>query len=72
MGGNGYAKDVLVTTEWLAEHLDDANVVVAEVDENSALYDRRARSRRGAPGLARGLAGSRSSATCSGATRSRS
>ena len=39
MGGNGYAKDVLVTTEWLAEHLDDANVVVAEVDENPALYD---------------------------------
>ena len=39
MGGNGYAKDVLVTTEWLAEHLDDANVVVAEVDENSALYE---------------------------------
>jgi thiosulfate/3-mercaptopyruvate sulfurtransferase len=39
MGGNGYAKDVLVTTEWLAAHLDDANVVVAEVDENSALYE---------------------------------
>ena len=39
MGGNGYAKEVLVTTEWLAEHLDDPNVVVAEVDENPALYD---------------------------------
>src|SRR3954462_12961564 len=39
MGGNGYAKEVLVTTDWLAEHLDDANVVVAEVDENPALYD---------------------------------
>ena len=39
MGGNGYAKDVLVTTDWLAEHLDDSNVVVAEVDENPALYD---------------------------------
>ncbi len=39
MGGNGYAKDVLVTTEWLVEHLDDPNVVVAEVDENPALYD---------------------------------
>ena len=37
--GDGYAKDVLVTTEWLAEHLDDSNVVVAEVDENPALYD---------------------------------
>src|SRR5919197_654651 len=36
---NGYAKPVLVTTEWLAEHLGDANVVVAEVDENPDLYD---------------------------------
>jgi hypothetical protein len=34
-----YAKDVLVTTEWLAEHLDDTSVVVAEVDENPDLYD---------------------------------
>jgi len=39
MGGNGYAKQVLVTTDWLAQHLDDANVVVAEGDENPALYD---------------------------------
>jgi thiosulfate/3-mercaptopyruvate sulfurtransferase len=39
MGGNGYAKPVLVTTDWVAEHIDDANVVVAEVDENPALYD---------------------------------
>ena len=31
--------DVLVTTEWLAEHLGDDGVVVAEVDENPALYD---------------------------------
>jgi thiosulfate/3-mercaptopyruvate sulfurtransferase len=35
----GYAKPVLVSTEWLAEHLDDPNVVVAEVDENTGLYD---------------------------------
>jgi hypothetical protein len=28
------AKDVLVTTAWLAEHLSDGSVVVAEVDEN--------------------------------------
>ena len=35
----GYAKPVLVSTEWLAEHLDDANVVVAEVDENTGLYE---------------------------------
>jgi thiosulfate/3-mercaptopyruvate sulfurtransferase len=39
MGGNGYAKPVLVTTEWVAEHIDDPGVVVAEVDENPALYD---------------------------------
>jgi thiosulfate/3-mercaptopyruvate sulfurtransferase len=39
MGGNGYAKEVLVTTDWLAGHLDDASIVVAEVDENPALYD---------------------------------
>ena len=39
MAENGYAKPVLVTTEWLAEHLDDDNVVVAEVDENPDLYD---------------------------------
>ncbi len=35
----GYAKPVLVTTEWLVEHLNSANVVVAEVDENPDLYD---------------------------------
>src|SRR5215208_1025899 len=34
-----YAKDVLVTTDWLAEHLDDPSLVVAEVDENPDLYD---------------------------------
>jgi thiosulfate/3-mercaptopyruvate sulfurtransferase len=34
-----YAKDVLVTTDWLAEHLDDESVVVAEVDENPDLYE---------------------------------
>jgi len=33
------AEGVLVTTEWLAEHLDDAGVVVAEVDENPDVYD---------------------------------
>ena len=31
--------DVLVTTEWLAEHLADDNLVVAEVDENPDLYE---------------------------------
>ncbi len=39
MGENGYAKPVLVTTDWVAEHLSDDNVVVAEVDENPDLYD---------------------------------
>jgi thiosulfate/3-mercaptopyruvate sulfurtransferase len=39
MSTNGYAKDVLVSTEWLAEHLEDPGVVVAEVDENTDLYD---------------------------------
>jgi thiosulfate/3-mercaptopyruvate sulfurtransferase len=35
----GYAKPVLVTTEWLSEQLSDENLVVAEVDENPDLYD---------------------------------
>jgi thiosulfate/3-mercaptopyruvate sulfurtransferase len=39
MAENGYAKPVLVSTEWLAEHVGDDNVVVAEVDENPDLYD---------------------------------
>jgi len=36
---NGYAKPVLVTTDWLAEHLGDEGLVVAEVDENPDLYE---------------------------------
>ena len=39
MARNGYAKPVLVSTEWLAEHLGDDGIVVAEVDENPDLYD---------------------------------
>jgi thiosulfate/3-mercaptopyruvate sulfurtransferase len=39
MAEDGYAKPVLVTTDWLAEHLNDDKVVVAEVDENPDLYD---------------------------------
>ena len=35
----GYANDVLVTTAWVLEHLDDEGVVVAEVDENPGLYE---------------------------------
>src|ERR671926_150316 len=39
MAENGYANPVLVTTDWLADHLNDENVVVAEVDENPDVYD---------------------------------
>ncbi|HZG35586.1 MAG TPA: sulfurtransferase [Gaiellaceae bacterium] len=39
MAEGGYAKPVLVTTEWLAEQAAAAGVVVAEVDENPDLYD---------------------------------
>src|SRR5437588_3642344 len=39
MPANGYAKPVLVTSDWVAEHLGDSNLVVAEVDENPDLYD---------------------------------
>ena len=39
MAENGYAKPVLVTTDWLADHLDDESVVIAEADENPDLYD---------------------------------
>jgi thiosulfate/3-mercaptopyruvate sulfurtransferase len=34
-----YTKDVLVTTEWLADHLSDEDIAVAEVDEDPDLYD---------------------------------
>jgi thiosulfate/3-mercaptopyruvate sulfurtransferase len=33
-----YAKDVLVDTEWLEQHLDDESIRIVEVDENPALY----------------------------------
>jgi thiosulfate/3-mercaptopyruvate sulfurtransferase len=39
MSPDGYANEVLVTTAWVEEHLDDAGVVVAEVDENPDVYD---------------------------------
>jgi thiosulfate/3-mercaptopyruvate sulfurtransferase len=35
----GYAKDVLVSTDWLAEHFGEEGMVVAEVDEQPDLYD---------------------------------
>jgi len=33
-----YAKDVLVDTQWVQDHLDDPSIRIVEVDENSALY----------------------------------
>jgi thiosulfate/3-mercaptopyruvate sulfurtransferase len=33
-----YAKDVLVDTQWVQDHLEDPNVKIVEVDENPALY----------------------------------
>ena len=39
MADDGYAKPVLVTTDWLSEHHGDDGLVVAEVDENPDLYD---------------------------------
>jgi thiosulfate/3-mercaptopyruvate sulfurtransferase len=34
-----YAKDVLVSTDWVAEHLDDDSIRIVEVDENPKLYE---------------------------------
>ena len=33
-----YAKDVLVETDWVADHLEDDDIRIVEVDENPALY----------------------------------
>jgi thiosulfate/3-mercaptopyruvate sulfurtransferase len=33
-----YAKNVLVSTDWVQEHLDDDSIRIVEVDENPALY----------------------------------
>jgi thiosulfate/3-mercaptopyruvate sulfurtransferase len=33
-----YAKDVLVDTQWVEDHLDDASIRIVEVDENPGLY----------------------------------
>ena len=33
-----YAKDVLVDTQWVQDHLEDPGVKIVEVDENPALY----------------------------------
>jgi thiosulfate/3-mercaptopyruvate sulfurtransferase len=34
-----YAKDVLVDTQWVEDHLDDDSIRIVEVDENPALYE---------------------------------
>ncbi len=39
MAENGYAKEVLVTTDWLASKLGTQGIVVSEVDENPDLYE---------------------------------
>ena len=37
---SGYANpDVLVSTDWVAEHLNDSNVRIVESDEDVLLYD---------------------------------
>ena len=33
-----YAKDVLVDTDWVQQHLTDESIRIVEVDENPALY----------------------------------
>ena len=33
-----YAKDVLVDTQWVEDHLNDDSIRVVEVDENPGLY----------------------------------
>ena len=33
-----YAKDVLVDTQWVEDHLNDDSIRIVEVDENTALY----------------------------------
>jgi thiosulfate/3-mercaptopyruvate sulfurtransferase len=37
---SGYANDVLVETSWLAENLEDPNLKLLEVDEDTTAYDR--------------------------------
>jgi thiosulfate/3-mercaptopyruvate sulfurtransferase len=39
MSENGFAKPVVVETEWLANERENEHIVVAEVDENPDLYD---------------------------------
>jgi thiosulfate/3-mercaptopyruvate sulfurtransferase len=36
----GYAKDVLVETDWIAENIDNPDLRIVEVDEDTAAYER--------------------------------
>ena len=36
---NGYANDVLVSTDWVEQHLQDPNIRLVEVDEDILLYE---------------------------------
>jgi thiosulfate/3-mercaptopyruvate sulfurtransferase len=36
----GYAKDVLVETDWIAENIDNPDIRIVEVDEDTAAYER--------------------------------
>ena len=36
----GYARDVLVDTDWVAENIDNPDIRIIEVDEDTAAYDR--------------------------------
>lgn len=37
---SGYVKDVLVSTDWLAENIDNPDVRIIEVDEDTTAYER--------------------------------
>ncbi len=61
-----YAKpEVLVDTDWLEEHLDDPNVRVIEVDEDTTAYDKGHIARRGEVELDDATCTPRSGATSS-------
>ena len=48
---------VLVDADWVEAHLDDPKVVLVEVDEDTAAYDKNHIQGRGPPGLEEGPAG---------------
>ena len=60
-----YAKDVLVDTQWVENHLSDTSIRIVEVDENPALYSGGAHPGRDRLRLEDGTSRTRSSATSS-------